>query len=126
MLRDLKEFLAAFLREWVIVLTGGVVIALLTLYQFLTGKSVTQGVASTILALLFLVVSFRMWRKQWVEASREMPSTVFGELTKLVQTQMEVSSIRLIRPYLRKRVRVTGTVKTFYSQGGGLAWCTSR
>ncbi len=64
MLRDISTFLIALLHEWVVVLTGGAIIAVLQAWDLST-KAVPSSVKLVVLVLTCLVATFRAWRKEY-------------------------------------------------------------
>jgi hypothetical protein len=61
----------ALCAEWVVRLTGGVTIALLTAWFLATGKPIPQSIGWAALGLTFTLGSFAVWRKEWIANTLE-------------------------------------------------------
>jgi len=66
MVKDFIEFTRALWEQWKALLTGGSIIALLSLWDFATRKVVPRSLDWLILGLTLLIAAFLSWRKEWL------------------------------------------------------------
>ena len=85
MLRDFLAFVAALWHEWAVLLTGGSIIALLSLWNFAGRKPVPQSANWLIVGITFILASFLAWRKQYLDADKDFISRSPLELMQLIE-----------------------------------------
>jgi hypothetical protein len=89
LLKDLLHFAHAFWGAWRVLLTGGSLIALLTLWSLTGQRPIPQNLAWLIVALTFLAASFLAWRKERQSAFREQRILVDEPVNLLVRPYKE-------------------------------------
>lgn len=122
MLRDFVSFLAALWREWKVFLTGGSIVASLSLWNLMGWKPLPHSVNWLILGLTFILAAFAAWRREWVEAKRDFITVRPGELVRLFKSGTTVQGDTLVQPYIGKRLRATGTVHDVDRHIGALSY----
>jgi hypothetical protein len=134
LLLDLLSFARALWNEWKALLTGGSIIALLWLATVVTKRTIPPNVNWLAVGLTLILAAFLAWRKEWIANGKGFISRTPEQLTKLARDVTDVAAASRIRPYMKKWVKVTGTLKqvshfgpipvTFirleYERGGGL------
>jgi uncharacterized membrane protein YfcA len=81
MLRDFVGFLLALWKEWKALLTGGTILAVVSLGQKITGKSVPRSTNWLIFGLTLLLASFFAWRKECQRRRDERAARLQAEET---------------------------------------------
>lgn len=119
MLRDFASFLAALWREWKVFLTGGSVVAVLSLWNLAGWKPIPHKVNWLIVGLTFTLAAFAAWRKEWIDSGRGFITVPPAELTKIFLAGTKVLGQTLQKPYVGKRLKVTGTVYDVENNGFG-------
>ncbi len=119
MLRDFASFLAALWHEWKVFLTGGSVVAVLSLWNLAGWKPLPRDANWLILGLTFILAAFAAWRREWIDAGKDFTTVSPAELIRLFASGTNVLGESLVRPYLGKRARVTGTVYDVQNNGFG-------
>ena len=117
MFRDFILFVAALWHEWKTLLTGGSIIALVTVWSLSSGKPLPQTVNWLIVGLTMMLASFLSWRKQWMEADKDYVSLLPSELTSLAKEGAALHAETSVKPYIGKRIRVTGTINNMFYAG---------
>lgn len=110
MLRDFGYFIAALWREWKVLLTGGSIFATYSLWNLAGWKPLPQNINWLILGATLILASFFSWRREWIEANRDILAVRPAELVKLFASGTNVHGDTLVEPYIGKRLRATGTV----------------
>lgn len=118
MLRDFASFLRAVWQEWKVLLTGGSIIALLSLWAFVSQKPIARSIDWLVLGLTLMLATFVAWRKEWVRNGEGFIAVSPLELTRLVAGKTGVHADALLMPYLNKRIRVTGKLSDVVSFSG--------
>jgi hypothetical protein len=111
MLGDFARFLAALWREWKVLLTGGSLIAILALWSMGTGKSIQQSVNWLVIGTTLLLAGFFAWRREWIQNGRGLVNVTVDELMATFEGRTSVQATTLVRPYVGKHIRVSGTLK---------------
>jgi hypothetical protein len=111
MLRDFLQFLNALWQQWLVLLTGGGLWALVTLAERATGKTVPLNLSRGILALTIVLAVFRLWHKERVANQSESLDVPLRDL----MTVYDRHAKRTVAPYLGKRVTVAGQVRNVFS-----------
>jgi hypothetical protein len=109
MLRDFMEFLRAVWKEWVVLLTGGSLMAVLALYQVVSGKPAPQNILWSVVALTLIIAAFLAWRKEWIASVTGSP--VHIDAAKIVRPYWDRTKIQAdiyAKQYLGRHVRVRG------------------
>jgi hypothetical protein len=109
-LRDFGYFLAALWREWKVFLTGGSIVAAYSFWNLAGWKPLPQNANWLILGATFILASFFAWRREWIESGRDILVVRPTELVKLFASGTNVHGETLVKPYIGKRLRATGTV----------------
>src|SRR5216683_56647 len=73
MVRDFGRYLAALMRHWSGWLTGGVLIAGLTIYERVSGKTVPSSWFIGFAMVSFVLASFLVWREQTSLSAADRP-----------------------------------------------------
>src|ERR1017187_8028834 len=114
MLRDFLLFVAALWREWKALLTGGSIIAFEALWV-LSGKPPLPQTANWIIVgLTMILASFLAWRRQWMEADKDFVHLSLAELRDLSRIGTALHTKTVLKPYIGKRIRVTGTIRNAF------------
>ena len=79
-LRDLADFVWALWREWKVLLTGGSLIALVTIWALATGVAVPYNLGWLIIALTFIGAAFMSWRRE-----RQQAQAINAQLARELQ-----------------------------------------
>jgi hypothetical protein len=106
--REFFAFIRALWEEWEVLLTGGTFGALLVLYGSVSGKAVAHHVGWVFLFATFLWSVFLSWRKQWREAEKNFVALGVAQLMELREGKTSPLANTILRPYIGKRIRVTG------------------
>jgi hypothetical protein len=121
MLRDFWSFITALWREWRLFLTGGSIVALYSLWNLAGWKPLPQSVNWLILGLTFVLAAFSAWRREWMEAARDIITVRPSALVNLFDSGTEVLGETLVKPYIGKRLRATGEVSNVQRGYGPLS-----
>lgn len=96
---DLWQFVTALVMYWQAYLTGGVVIAGLTVYSLLSGKSIPKRAAILGICFFFGMASFMAWRDQHDALlslqHRLRTPTISGEVTGIMSALHEFGSRKI-------------------------------
>jgi hypothetical protein len=104
------EFLVSIWAEWKVLLTGGSILAILSLVGLATGKTAPRNVNWAVLGATLILAAFAAWRKEWIQNSRGFIDVKIDEITKSVRGVTDVYARIKRKPFLHKWVRITGTV----------------
>lgn len=115
MLRDFLSFVAALWHEWKVLLTGGSIIALSQLWQYFGGRPLPRHMNWLIVGLTMILAAFLAWRKQWMEADDKLISLCPTDLMRLIRSRTFLHAEKATKPYLGKKIRVTGTFDNAFS-----------
>jgi uncharacterized membrane protein YfcA len=118
MLRDFLFFLRALWREWVVLLTGGSILAVAFLWGALSGRSLRPNAVVGIVAITFLLAAFLSWRSQWVKAGQDIIHIDFPEIDQIYAGRTSPQIRQLLRPYMGKRTTVTGKLASIIESNG--------
>src|SRR5262249_41519241 len=69
-LSDLAEFVSRLFQEWAVLLTGGGIMALLSLLERYLQKNIPGTVYLGIVALFVVIAFFRIWKTQRAEIAQ--------------------------------------------------------
>jgi hypothetical protein len=116
-LRDFTSFVAALWREWKVLLTGGSIVAVLSLWNLAGWKPLPHDVNWLVLGMTFILASFAAWRREWIDSGKDFINVPPAELIKLFASGTSVLGRTLVKPYIGKRLRVTGTVYNIENNG---------
>jgi len=108
MLRDIGCFVAAVWAEWKALLTGGSIIAALSIWSIATSKAVPRNVNWLIVGLTLVMAAFLAWRKEWIENGKGFVDASPREIMELVRNVTGVAANSRVKPYLHKWIKVTG------------------
>ena len=114
MFRDFGSFIAALWREWVVLVTGGIIGVGLVLLGFLVGKPLPQRFGWLFLGLTLILAAFLAWRRQWIGADQNFLAVAPEDLVQLTYNRTKVHANTHIKPYLGKKVRWTGTIDNVF------------
>jgi hypothetical protein len=67
---DITRFALAVLKNWQAYMTGGIIMAILTSYEWLTKRTISRRVAIVAIVSFFAVASFMAWSEQYQAALR--------------------------------------------------------
>jgi hypothetical protein len=118
-LRDFTSFLAALWREWKVLLSGGGIIAVLSLWNLAGWKPIPHDINWLILGMTFVLAAFAAWRREWIDAGKGFVTVSPAELIKLYESGTSALGEVLVTPYIGKRMRVTGKVYDVQNNGFG-------
>ncbi len=76
MLSRVWEFIYAVLQHWIVLMTGGVVIASITYWSWRTGKAVNRKLGSIIAGLFILIACFNVWDEQRTLVGHKKEGTI--------------------------------------------------
>jgi hypothetical protein len=110
-LRDLFSFLRALWTEWKVLLTGGTIIAALAIFTAVSTKPIPLATNWLILGLTFICASFLAWRKAWISSGSDLVDIDPEWLSDQFSNRTRIQANVLIKPYLGKRIRVTGELR---------------
>jgi hypothetical protein len=122
MIRDFLSFVLALWREWKVLLTGGTVFAVLTVLHLVGVKPLSKKDDRIILGLTLFLAAFSAWRRQWIRGDRDTVDLRPMELLKLARDRTAVHARTFTRPYIGRRIVVTGTIKNV--RGGPMGLVT--
>lgn len=91
-------------------LTGGSIIAIAALWNLGGGKPLQRSVNWLIIGLTLILAAFLAWRREWIAAGRSITTVRPGELVKLFDNRTEVHAHTLVKPYIGKRIKITGVI----------------
>ena len=117
MLRDLVDFIFALWREWVPLLTGGSIIALLSLWQILTRKPVPRNLEWLVVGLTLLFAAFLSWRREWLRSDIRLITVSPEKLIEPFEGRTNIHAGIYIKPYIGKRIKLVGTVREVSTWG---------
>lgn len=109
MRRDFMEFLRTLCREWVPLLTGGSVIALLALWQ-MSGRQVPQSVHWLVVGLTLMVAAFLSWRKEWIQLGRGLVTESPEALVQIIKDKTGIQARIYLAKYIGRRITIRGYV----------------
>jgi hypothetical protein len=107
--REFVTFIVSLCREWVVLLTGGGVAAVLVVWGSATGKPLPLHVGWIFLGLTLMLAAFFSWRKQWREAEKNFLQIGPAALMKLREGKTSPHANTMLMPYIGKRIKVTGS-----------------
>lgn len=110
MFRDFFSFVIALWREWRVLLTGGSIFAALSALHLLGARPLPKKDDWLILGLTLFLAVFFAWRRQWIEGNRNTVTLRPIELLELARDRTSVHARTLTRPYIGRRIVVTGTI----------------
>jgi hypothetical protein len=121
-IRDFASFLAALWSEWKVFLTGGTIVAVSEVWNLTGWKPLPHSVNWLILGLTFILAAFSAWRKEWIAAGRDFVMVRPAELVRLFNGGTKIQGSTLVKPYIGKRLTVTGTVHDVQRESGPLSY----
>ena len=114
MLRDFWPFLVALWHEWKVLLTGGSIVAVFTLWNLAGKKPLPQSVNWLIVGITLILAAFFAWRRAWIDAGRNIVTLRPAELTKLARNRTSVHAETFVKLYIGKRIIVTATISDVF------------
>jgi hypothetical protein len=118
MLRDFIEFLRAVWKEWVVLLTGGGLMAALALWQLGTGKSVPASVNWLIVGFTLIVAAFLAWRKEWIASTTGSPVHVDpAQIVRPYWDRTKIQADIYAKQYLGRHVRLRAILSDVSTEG---------
>lgn len=117
MLRDFVSFLHALWNEWKVLLTGGSIIALVTIWSAISRNSPPKGIGWVIVGLTLIIAGFLSWRKQWLQADGRVAEINLKDVCDAVAGRTVVQAKSFVKPYLGKRVKITGILGDVWQEG---------
>jgi hypothetical protein len=118
MLRDFLFFLRALGQRWVVLLTGGGIVAIPALLTFIGAKSLPQSVNWLIVGLTLMLAAFFSWRTEWIKAGRWLVNIDFDKVGEICSSRTGPQARKLLRQYFGKRTTVTGTLSNIHESNG--------
>jgi len=116
-LRDFSAFLRAFWRQWLVLLTGGSVIAVIAIWNLAGRGAPPQQVNWLILGLTLVLAAFFSWREEWIRAGRDLVDIDFSEVRRITDGYTDIQSAQFLRKYVGKRYQVRAKIRNVsYSQ----------
>jgi hypothetical protein len=115
-IREVVAFIVSLCREWVVLLTGGALTAGFVIWSNVSGKPIPLHVGWIFLSLTLIASAFLSWRKQWREAEKNFVQIGPAALMKLREGKTSPHANTILKPYIGKRIKVTGT----FSDVGGI------
>jgi hypothetical protein len=119
MVKDFIEFTRALWEQWKALLTGGSIIALLSLWDFATRKVVPRSLDWLILGLTLLIAAFLSWRKEWLRNESQFITITPEELTSFFQNRTEFHADLYVKPYIGKRIKSVARIEELSRFDGG-------
>ena len=120
-MRDFVAFLLALWKEWKVLLTGGSLIAIREIATQVFHKPVPPSITWLIFSLTLIIAAFLSWQKQWLQVKRDheghFEEIDLKELCQTIVGRTEVQANVFVRPYLGKRVRITGVLSDVRESG---------
>lgn len=74
---SLWEFLRAVLRQWILLLSGGVLIVSLGIYERISQKQIPLAYYERLLGVFFLIACYRAWLREHHRVRRARVSVDF-------------------------------------------------
>jgi hypothetical protein len=96
--------------EWKVLLTGGSIIALVTLVQTARDKPISNRFGWLVLGLTLILSAFFAWRKEWIANGKGFVTIPAGDLMASVTDLTGVYAKIKKRPYINKWIRITGEI----------------
>jgi hypothetical protein len=113
-LRYLVGFLAAVLRQWGVIVTGGVIVGVVALYEHFSGRSLAGWPLKIAIGLSLFVAVFFAWRKerqQWERIGGLAPlSATPRELMSVYDGRTTTQGEKLAKAYKGKWLKIEGTI----------------
>lgn len=116
MLRHIWEFIVAVAHKWGVLTTGGFVVALIGLWEHLSGRSIAGWPLCVAVALSLVSACFSVWRKErlTVESlTTPRPDFVFDSSQITIRSLMDASA----KPFIQ-----IGFLMRFINKGKGTAY----
>jgi hypothetical protein len=108
--REFLTFIVSLFREWVALLTGGALAACFAIWSNLSGgKPIPLHVGWVFLSATLVTAAFLSWRKQWREAEKNFVQIGPAALVELRNGKTSPHANTVLKPYIGKRIKVTGT-----------------
>jgi hypothetical protein len=109
-LHDILAFSRSLWDEWVSIATGSGLLALVWLLERTAQLDVPTEWNWLIVSFTFMAAAFLSWRRQWIAAGCGFHSVKPQELISLRKGRTSILSDTLLKPYMNKRIRVTGSL----------------
>lgn len=119
--RYILAFAVALARRWAVFMTGGFVVGLITLYQYLSGSSLTGwplriGISASIIAAIFM--TWRDEREQVEKLTAELVDPLIpDELIKVFAGRTTIQGMKLCRIYMGRWITVSGPIENIFMKG---------
>jgi hypothetical protein len=107
--REFVTFIVSLCREWVVLLTGGALAACFAIWSNWSGKPIPLHVGWVFLSTTLVAAAFLSWRKQWREAEKNFVQIGPAALVELRNGKTSPHANTVLKPYIGKRMKVTGT-----------------
>lgn len=108
-LREFSTFIVSLCREWAVLLTGGVLSGCLFTWSGLSGRPIQPRTWLVFVSVTLLFATFFSWRKQWREAEKNFVQIGPAALMALRDGKTSPLATTLLKPYIGKRLKITGT-----------------
>jgi hypothetical protein len=108
-IREFVTFIVSLCHEWVALLTGGALAASFVIWSSVSGKPIPLHAGWIFVSLTLVASAFLSWRKQWREAEKNFVQIGPAALMKLRNGKTSPHANTLLRPFLGKRIKITGT-----------------
>ena len=122
MLRDFWFFVRALWREWRVLLTGGTIIAVITLWTLVGKKPPSQNVDWLIVGFTLILAAFLSWRSEWIKAGQWFIELDPYAIARTCSGLTELQTKERLRHYVGKRMKVTGKVSDIVNLDLSLPW----
>jgi hypothetical protein len=110
MFRDFLSFLRALWAEWKTLLTGGTIVAALSIWNLSTSRTIPQKVSWIVLGLTLVIAVFFSWRKEWIAGDRGFIEISPNELARTYRDHTYAQATVRVSPYIGKHLRVSGSI----------------
>jgi hypothetical protein len=119
--RYFVSFLAAVLRQWGVIVSGGVIVGLIALFEHFSGRSLAGWPLKVAIGLSLLAAVFFAWRKerqQWERVGGLAPlSATPRELMSAYDGRTTSQGEKLAEAYKGKWLKVEGTISDAVEYG---------
>jgi hypothetical protein len=119
--RHLWDFLIALARRWGVLMTGGFIVGLITLYQYLTARSISGWPVWAGLALSLSAAVFLTWREERLtveKLSAEIATPLIpDDLITVFHGRTTIQGMKLCQIYFNKWITVSGSIENIFMNG---------
>jgi hypothetical protein len=111
-LSDFVDFLLAIWREWKTLLTGGTIIAGLSIFHAVSHRPVSRDLTWITLGVTLLLAIFFSWRKQWARNESRFIKASPRQLMELRNGHpTEMHARAYIKQYIGRRIKTRAEVR---------------